>query len=245
MLTAGSHNFGWPMSDDLHKPNWLFRGLILFSVGVHLLLVLQMTRFYQPGNIARIELTLKQAATHSQREIPKPRTRLRPLTDSHDRVAAPAAAPQSLGMKPPAYAMPAPIDPGRTSGKNQLPRIPVFEDTEVAAWQDEPEPMPEAVPSGNAGHTENEVIYTDQVLRKIEAAKRYPKRARRRNIQGVVDIVFTIGSDGGIVSVKIVESSGSRILDRAAVDAVKRASPFPIPPNGTTIIQLPIKFELL
>jgi protein TonB len=232
-------------TNELHKPNWLLRGLILLSVGVHLLLLMQMTHLSRPRDISRIELTLKPISSSFQRQIPKPRPRFKPLTDPQEQIVAGALDERHTPMKPFQYAMPAPIDSNRLMGKNQIPRIPVMENTDVAEWQDEPEVLSASVPSVGERRVMTERAYTDLVQKKIEALKQYPKRAQRRNDQGVVKLVFTIGINGEIVSVNIVKSSGSRILDRAAMDAVKKASPFANPPNGSIIIQLPIKFELL
>jgi len=232
-------------TNDSHKPNWLLRGLILFSVGVHLLPLMQMTHLSRPRNISRIELTMKQISSPFQRQIPKPRPRFKSLVDPDEQIVAGALGERHTPMKPLQYAMPAPIDPDRLMGKNQTPRIPVVEDTDVAEWQDEPEVSSGSVPSVAERRVMTEGVYTDLIQKKIEALKQYPKRAQRRNDQGVVKIVFTIGNNGEIVSARIIKSSGSRILDRAAMDAVKKASPFASPPNGSIIIQLPIKFELL
>ncbi|MFC1876537.1 energy transducer TonB [Thermodesulfobacteriota bacterium] len=233
------------MSDDPHKPNWLFRGMILLSVGIHLLLFMHMPHLYRPRDISRIELTLKQISSPSQRQIPKPRPRFKPLTDPQERIAAGALDAPYAPMKPFQYVMPAPVDSYGLMGKKQTPRIPVVEGTPVAEWQDASEMSSGSVPSVGERRVMTERTYTDLVQKKIEAVKQYPKRAQRRNDQGVVKIVFTIGNDGEIVSANIIKSSGSRILDRTAIDAVKKASPFARPPNGSIIIQLPIKFELL
>ncbi len=245
MLTAESYRSGWSMSDELQKPNWLLRGLILLSVGVHLLLLLHMTHFYRPRDISRIELTLKQTSSSFQRQIPKPRPRFESLSDPYDKSVAGDLHERHTPMKPLQYAMPAPMDANRLMVKKNIPRIPVMEDTEVAEWQDEPEMSSGLVPVTGESRVMTERAYTGLVQKKIEAVKQYPKRAQRHNDQGVVKIVFTIGNDGELISADILESSGSRILDRAAMDAVKRASPFASPPNGPVIIQLPIKFELL
>jgi protein TonB len=54
----------------------------------------------------------------------------------------------------------------------------------------------------------------------------YPPMARRRNIQGVVGVYFEIGESGEFVSVTVNHSSGSSILDNAAVTLIKKISPF-------------------
>jgi len=232
-------------TSELHKPNWLLRGLILLSVGGHLLLLMHIPHLSQPRDISRIELTLKQISSPLQRQIPRPRPRFKALTNPHEQIVAGEMHERHTPMKPIQYAPPTPIDPGSLMEKNQSPRIPVIEDTDIAKWQDEPEMSSASVPSVDERRVMTERTYTDLVQKKIEAVKQYPKRAQRRNDQGVVKIVFSIGNDGEIVSVNIFKSSGSRILDRAAIDAVKKASPFTSPPNGPMIIQLPIKFELL
>jgi len=233
------------MYDDFHKPNWLLRGLIFLSVGVHLMLLLQMTQLYRPRDISRIELTLKQISKPFQREIPRPRSPLKPLTEPRGQTVAEAFDRPDAPLKPLQYVLPPPIDFNRLMGSKQRPRIPLIEDTGIAKWQDEPETLSDSVPPSAARPVAAERAYTDLVQRQIEAVKQYPKRAQRRNEQGVVKIVFTIGTDGEIVSVNILKSSGSRLLDGAAIDAVKNASPFARPPNGSMIIQLPIRFELL
>jgi protein TonB len=53
----------------------------------------------------------------------------------------------------------------------------------------------------------------------------YPQMARRRNIEGVVGVHFEIGMDGGLVSVRVNHSSGSSILDRAAVSLIEKICP--------------------
>jgi protein TonB len=53
----------------------------------------------------------------------------------------------------------------------------------------------------------------------------YPQMARRRNIEGVVGVHFEIGPDGGLVSVRVNHSSGSSILDRAAVSLIEKICP--------------------
>ena len=245
MATMEHHNPVAIMRDDLHKPNWLLRGLILFSVGVHLLMLMHFTGIYQPKVFSRIELTLKQASIHPQREIPIPRPQKKPVVDRQDQTLAAAIDPQDIPERPFQYTIPNPIEPGVWTDKIKIPQIPVIEETNIAHWQDVPETVSVPVAPAHEQLIDTERAYTDRVQKRIEALKQYPKRAQRRNEQGVVHIVFTIGKGGEIGSINILKSSGSRILDSAALDAVKKASPFDSPPHGSMMIQLPIKFELL
>jgi protein TonB len=233
------------MSSNLHQPNWLFRGLILLSVGVHLVLFMQINHLYRPRDISRIELTLKQITSSFKRRIPKPEPPIEPIPDSHEQIVAGAFKERIAPMAPLEYAMPAPVDPDSLPGKNPIPRIPVVEDTPVAEWQNESKSLP-AEPA-SPGEDDDMALYYTLISGKVrgEALRRYERIARSRNVQGVVEIEFTIGRDGKMVSAGIVKSSGSRILDRTAVDAVKKVAPFAAPPSGPIVIQLPIKFKLL
>jgi protein TonB len=53
----------------------------------------------------------------------------------------------------------------------------------------------------------------------------YPQMARRRNIEGVVGVHFEIGIDGSLLSVQVNHSSGSSILDKAAVSLIEKICP--------------------
>jgi protein TonB len=40
-------------------------------------------------------------------------------------------------------------------------------------------------------------------------------------------VAFTVSASGGVTAVRLAGSSGSAVLDKAALDAVRRAAPFP------------------
>lgn len=86
------------------------------------------------------------------------------------------------------------------------------------------------------------------IRRRIESAKRYPPEARRVGYEGTVVISFTINLDGTLTDVRVINSSGHTILDRAAVMTIKRAAPFPSLKPYTTeqslTLEVPITFRL-
>lgn len=49
----------------------------------------------------------------------------------------------------------------------------------------------------------------------------YPAVARDKGIEGSVTVEYTINTEGKVVGVKVVSSSGSSLLDQAAVDTVR------------------------
>lgn len=71
----------------------------------------------------------------------------------------------------------------------------------------------------------------------------YPERAREMGWQGKVKVSFVISSDGFVKDIRILESSGVAILDRNALETVKKASPFPRPPVAAQLI-IPISYRL-
>ena len=66
-----------------------------------------------------------------------------------------------------------------------------------------------------------------QIIRKIEAAKRYPRVARRMGIEGTAVVRFKLKPQGQVEAVEIAESSGSEILDHASLQTVRDAAPLP------------------
>ncbi len=75
----------------------------------------------------------------------------------------------------------------------------------------------------------------------------YPRRAMQRNQQGTVFLEVLVNSRGRVEEIKVAESSGYSILDRAARDAVRdwvfepgRKAGRPV----DTWVRLPVRFEL-
>ncbi len=85
----------------------------------------------------------------------------------------------------------------------------------------------------------------------IGAAKRlkhYPAQAIDRGIEGRVDVRLVIGADGAPAAVLVKRSSGHEVLDRQAVDTMRRATAAtPIPPalrNREIVVEIPLLYEL-
>lgn len=93
-----------------------------------------------------------------------------------------------------------------------------------------------------------EAEYMAALRKAIEAKKHYPKRARRLKREGNVIIDFTIHRDGKINQIQVQNSSGTKMLDKAAVDAIKRLGQFkPIPdkiPRDSWALEIPITYAL-
>lgn len=99
----------------------------------------------------------------------------------------------------------------------------------------------------NDGGTKARSNYKGKVVAKLRRAKRYPKKARRGNLSGTARVSFTISQSGSVSGVRLARSSGHAILDTAALDMVRRASPMPKFPSdikrSKMTLQVPVRFD--
>ncbi len=66
--------------------------------------------------------------------------------------------------------------------------------------------------------------------KKIERVWQYPPQAAMRGIYGDLYIKFTIDKKGKLISLELLRTSGYKMLDDAAIKALKDAEPFwPLP----------------
>jgi len=90
--------------------------------------------------------------------------------------------------------------------------------------------------------------YLQQVVKKIEARKAYPRQARSKGWKGTVVIKVQIVSDGTITQLERVTPYEYDTLNKAALEAIKKAQPFPKFPDEmksqSLIINIPIQFTL-
>ena len=124
----------------------------------------------------------------------------------------------------------------------------------------EPEPTPEPTPESapvqqiEAGaptpsdDSDDLANYKAHVLGAIRSNRNYPRRARRRDIEGVVVVGFRIQPSGALEQIRLIESSGSSLLDEAALESVRatgNVDPIPESLNRPFMdIQVPVRFEL-
>lgn len=108
----------------------------------------------------------------------------------------------------------------------------------VAAGSGEAGAEPAARPegAGGAGMTaeQSRAVYLQEhfvyIRDRINRSILYPETARRMGWCGQVKIAFVVCEDGGVNEIKILDGSGFGLLDRNAIETVKRLAPFPRPP---------------
>lgn len=82
-----------------------------------------------------------------------------------------------------------------------------------------------------------------QIRKHITNNVKYPKRAKRFNIQDVVKVKFTLLSNGQVKNIQIL--SGNKHLHKATINAIKKASSsFPRVSKDIDII-IPIEYKLI
>lgn len=100
----------------------------------------------------------------------------------------------------------------------------------------------------NKGKVSPLFYYQQLIKQKIEENKRYPLLARNKGIEGKVWVKFEILKDGKVKDIKVVKSSHHQILDKAAIESIKKANPFPPFPEelkeSSLIINICLRFEL-
>lgn len=70
--------------------------------------------------------------------------------------------------------------------------------------------------------------YLENFRRHVErvANQHYPQQARANNIMGDVRLMVVVSPDGYVKAIRLLESSGSEILDEAAKQSVRQSAPY-------------------
>jgi protein TonB len=78
------------------------------------------------------------------------------------------------------------------------------------------------------------------------ASANYPSRARRLQQEGTARLSVSIGQNGTILSVGLIQTSGHAALDEAALAGLRSLATVPAPPEGvgTTSVSIPVAFRL-
>jgi protein TonB len=83
----------------------------------------------------------------------------------------------------------------------------------------------------------------DYISRRVRSKLVYPAQARRTGLDGIVEVLFTLNTDGSVSGVSVIKSAGAEILDAAAIAAIKSAAPFRAPPVSAKLL-IPVVFNL-
>ena len=70
------------------------------------------------------------------------------------------------------------------------------------------------------------VSYFSRIKQQIQRVWVYPSQGIKRTLSGELTLKFEISKDGNLLSLRLINSSGSNILDANAVKAVRGAAPY-------------------
>ncbi len=103
-------------------------------------------------------------------------------------------------------------------------------------------------PQRKASYTDSDVsVYTEDVKDRIALSVNYPSLAKDLNLKGTVKVRLRILATGELKDAYVIDSSGSQLLDGAAIETIKKLSPFPVFPSvideREIIIDVPIVYH--
>ena len=118
------------------------------------------------------------------------------------------------------------------------------EESPPAPVEPEVEPVP---PNPEPAETENAARVDPVPDPTASPQPNYPMAALRRGMEGVVTLLVTVDAEGQVTRVRVLESSGHGLLDRAAQDGVRKWRFTPATENGKAVpgaARVPIRFRL-
>lgn len=106
-----------------------------------------------------------------------------------------------------------------------------------------------AAVTGGDNEIQNSIYaYNDAVKQRIQANRFYPPQARQKGIAGKSVVAFFVNRDGTLADARLLASSGDEMLDKEAVQNIRRAAPYPPLPDVIKAepfaLQIAIVFKL-
>jgi periplasmic protein TonB len=121
------------------------------------------------------------------------------------------------------------IDPNPTTADDPVPspRATGYSIAELPPSNIRSAPSPVSGPPSSAA-----LKFQEALLRHVARYQRYPNAARALHLEGKVDTQFAMSRDGTLLGVWVRTSSGQAVLDREAIETIRRAQPLPPIPPG-------------
>ncbi|MDO8643636.1 MAG: energy transducer TonB [bacterium] len=96
-------------------------------------------------------------------------------------------------------------------------------------------------PGRGAGEEAGSNFLLGQIRRKIAEAQQYPPMAKRLGQEGKVVVQFSIGPQGEVSKLTLLNSSTIALLDEEALASVQRGAPYPLYEKP---VEIGIRFSL-
>lgn len=222
---------------EINRPNRLLQGLVLFSLGVHVILFMHISGIYRSKALTYIELSMFDASKPETRAIPRPA--LRPRTTD---------VPQEVKTIQINHPIPAfkqiNVDPaGDNSAKGLMEGISVPAVDSTITGADSNYRIADFL--GNDVEFESANNYFEMVILRIESVKKYPEEARVMQQEGQVTVEFVVTLSGTVRDIRVIKPCRHNILNDAAIRAVESAVPFPKPPGRFFKEDVPLSLNII
>lgn len=233
---------------DVPSPESEERGIRSVAATVTVLLHIGMFALLLWSRAPSMDPPLEEPAERTQLVLLPPRAPEQPLEEV---IAPTPSAAASAMKKKPEPPRPLPPSPPRAAANWVVPPpappqpvqqapAPQQQEASIAAAPVTP-PLPPGPSVANPGKDS----WEGRVMAKLERHRRYPNAARARREQGVAHIRVSLARDGSVLSLALEQSSGSAMLDQAALDTFRRATPLPAVPEARKApleLSFPVEF---
>ncbi len=180
-----------------------------------------------------IQISLAPALPATAEPEPAPAPRATPVPTPSP-TAETRVEPEPLPLRKPA---PEPEVKQATVPQPQIEPLPAVAEVPKTAARSEAHtalrtaraPIVEPAPAPLALEDERE-SYMPRLLAHIDSHKFYPRSARQRGVEGEIQVAFYLHRDGGISGLQV--KGGSKVLRKAAKQAVQLALALPPPPES-------------
>jgi len=206
--------------------------------------------------------TVPSSTTEPSINTPPIKQEIKPLVKTTDKAktkATPVIKPATKPTVKPAYK---PIIKPATKPVNKPKTTPTPVPTPELTLSPQkiiPPPMPEEKSEPTSAiqpHTPPPISFSDEEAKQYQQQlsawlnqyKTYPKRAKRMRIEGEGILRIQINRTGQVQTIQLKQSTGNRLLDKAALKTAQNASPFPAmsqnDPRQSMVFEVPIAFLL-
>lgn len=219
-----------------HRPLRTRTGAIALTTALHVLVVLALVLRWQTSAPmhtapATFEVKLIPEAAEPEPEKPIPPT----PPPEQPQQQPPLLQPVSPVIEAPRMLLAAPNQMAAAAQPDPEPS------TAPPAEPSTPAPPPAAPPAAPRDGPDS---WEARVMARLERVKRYPSAARVGRVQGVAYVRFRVNRQGRVLFASLQRSSGSDLLDKAALETVRRAEPLPeIPKDRPAEIEVAVPVE--
>lgn len=199
MSALAIHNSNNQKREVAAQVGTVLTGLLILFLAKTVVMSQEVQAAKEPVNLTLIE------PSEPERIIEKPPQKIQP------------AKPEK-SIDPPRVVTPVVATPAMTKDQPVVPIAPTAPPKEITAPA-HVEQQPQRLNNGVA-----EGAFAQDVRARIERKKIYPDTARDLGMSGEVEVLYELDRAGTLLKAEIATSSGFKLLDQAALRAVKSAS---------------------